>query len=94
MYAGDDEEEVFSELNGLYERYPSEVEFYIPQLCTYLFHFIDQIQKGSVIHPSLQGSKNHALLEEFLLEKAQKSIRFAHLLFWYIIAGLDDSVSI
>ena len=30
MYAGDEEEEVFSELNGLYERYPSEVEFYIP----------------------------------------------------------------
>ena len=22
LYAGDDEEEVFSELNGLYERYP------------------------------------------------------------------------
>ena len=30
MYSGDEEEEVFSELNGLYERYPSEVEFYIP----------------------------------------------------------------
>lgn len=56
MYAGDDEDEVFSELNGLYERYPSELEFYIPQLCTYLFHFNDQIQKGSVIHPStIQG---------------------------------------
>jgi hypothetical protein len=30
LYAGDDEEEVFSELNGLYERYPQEIEFYIP----------------------------------------------------------------
>jgi hypothetical protein len=30
MYAGDDEEDVFTELNGLYERYPAEVEFYIP----------------------------------------------------------------
>jgi hypothetical protein len=37
LYAG--EEDVFSELNSLYDKYPSEVEFYIPQLCTYLFHF-------------------------------------------------------
>ena len=39
LYAGDEEEEVFSELAMLYQRYPEEVEFYIPQLCTYLFHF-------------------------------------------------------
>jgi hypothetical protein len=30
LYAGDEEEEVFSELNALYERYPQEIEFYIP----------------------------------------------------------------
>jgi hypothetical protein len=39
LYAGDDAEEVFSELAILYEKYPLEVEFYIPQLCTYLIHF-------------------------------------------------------
>jgi hypothetical protein len=34
------------------------------------------------------------MLENFLLEKAKQSIKFAHLIFWYIVAGLDDSVSI
>jgi hypothetical protein len=37
LYAG--EEDVFSELNALYDKHPQEVEFYVPQLCTYLFHF-------------------------------------------------------
>ena len=39
LYAGDDEEEVFSELARYYEKYPDEIDFYVPQLCTYLFHF-------------------------------------------------------
>ena len=39
LYAGEDEKEVFADLNNLYKKHPSEVEFYIPQLCTYLFHF-------------------------------------------------------
>ena len=30
LYAGDDEDDVFTELAGLYEKYPSEIEFYIP----------------------------------------------------------------
>ena len=30
LYAGDEEDEIFSELNQLYESYPEEVEFYIP----------------------------------------------------------------
>lgn len=30
LYAGEDEEEVFSELNSLYEKAPQEIEFYIP----------------------------------------------------------------
>lgn len=34
------------------------------------------------------------MLEKFLLNKAKDSDRFAHLLFWYIIAGIDDSQSI
>jgi len=39
LYAGEDVQEVFEDLDGVYKRYPSELEFYIPQLCTYLFHF-------------------------------------------------------
>ena len=39
LYAGEDEQEVFRDLDILYQRHPREVEFYIPQLCTYLFHF-------------------------------------------------------
>jgi len=30
LYAGDEEDEVFSELAILYEKYPEEVEFYVP----------------------------------------------------------------
>ncbi len=30
LYAGDDEEEVFSELARFYEKYPAEIEFYVP----------------------------------------------------------------
>ena len=39
LYAGEDQNEVFSQLNALADRYPDEIEFYVPQLCTYLFHF-------------------------------------------------------
>ena len=39
LYAGEDQNEVFSQLNALVDRYPDEIEFYVPQLCTYLFHF-------------------------------------------------------
>ena len=42
LYAGEDEGEVFEALNAMYARHPREVEFYIPQLCTYLFHFSGQ----------------------------------------------------
>lgn len=88
LYAG--EEDVFSELNALYDRHPQEVEFYVPQLCTYLFHFEVQSQRGLV----QSSSRHHKLLEDFLLLKAKGSVNFAHLLFWYIIAGIDDSESI
>ncbi len=30
LYAGDEEEEVFSELARFYEKYPDEVQFYVP----------------------------------------------------------------
>ncbi len=71
------------------------MEFYIPQLCTYLFHFNNFQAPGSAIHPtSHNGSKHQELLERFLLNKAKRSTKFAHLLYWYIIAGMDDSESI
>ena len=34
------------------------------------------------------------MLEQFLMDRAKKSIKFAHLIFWYLIAGLDDNESI
>lgn len=34
------------------------------------------------------------MLEKFVLNKASKSMKFAHLMFWYIVAGLDDNDSI
>lgn len=45
LYAGEDEIQVFQDLDLLYRKYPREVEFYIPQLCTYLFHFGQQQEK-------------------------------------------------
>lgn len=42
LYAGEDESQIFTDLDHLYQRHPREVEFYIPQLCTYLFHFTNQ----------------------------------------------------
>ena len=39
MYAMEESDQVFRELKILADRYPVEVEFYVPQLCTYLFHF-------------------------------------------------------
>ena len=30
LYAGEDEQEVFKDLNNLYQKHPKEVEFYIP----------------------------------------------------------------
>ena len=39
LYAGEENDYVFEQLDELVEKYPLEVQFYIPQLCTYLFHF-------------------------------------------------------
>lgn len=93
LYAEEEEKEVFQELNALYEQYPSEIEFYIPQLCTYLFHFDGSQQRGAN-QAQVYNQRHRKMLEDFLLLKAKSSINFAHLLFWYIIAGLDDSESI
>mgnify|MGYP006889522631 CR=1 FL=1 len=41
LYAGEDL--VFHQLRSLAERFPAQVEFYVPQLCTYLFHFDDEV---------------------------------------------------
>ena len=136
LYAGEDQNEIFAQLNALADRYPDEIEFYVPQLCTYLFHFSreeedDQWQlikeekllaegigkvdmRGSILSSasedtmmdtqiegalkvetvSRQEGNHRKLLEEFLMARAVKSVRFAHLIFWYLLAGIDDSESI
>jgi len=30
-------------------RHPAEVEFYVPQLCTYLFHFTTDEKRESIV---------------------------------------------
>mmetsp|Transcript_24812 Transcript_24812/g.31009 ORF Transcript_24812/g.31009 Transcript_24812/m.31009 type:complete len:106 (-) Transcript_24812:986-1303(-) len=99
-------------------KYPKEVEFYVPQLCTYLFHYTDDggsAEKDGfevLEHPNPEGSgtqiieeiKSAAsepdqsnprrLLKEFLLERSRKSTQFAHMVFWYGVASIDDSESI
>ena len=58
LYAGENETEIFKDLNELHKKHPREVEFYIPQLCTYLFHFnkvrIDK-EKSDDVRPSDAG---------------------------------------
>lgn len=48
-----------------------------------------QIRKGDKIATDVKER-----LKEFLLARANKSIKFAHLIFWYLLAGIDDSESI
>ena len=93
------------------DRYPREVEFYVPQLCTYLFHFTMggdrdsfQLMDSSMVNGEESKQENDTtvstdnghrrLLKEFILERSAKSTQFAHLVFWYLIAGIDDSESI
>ena len=70
LYAGEDEHEVFRDLDVLYQRHPREVEFYIPQLCTYLFHFSQNrlerknSEVGSAAAPAIQKEKSSPKLEE------------------------------
>jgi len=42
------------------DKYPREVEFYVPQLCTYLFHFTQGVTQGGesfvlLEHPKPEG---------------------------------------
>lgn len=104
------------------DRYPREVEFYVPQLCTYLFHFgtgdgsigpgSDSFNMLEAPNPEGPGTPTEetksskqtdeeddeqttrSLLKEFLLERSHKSNQFAHKVFWYIVAAIDDSESI
>lgn len=116
LYAGEDEGEVFEALNGMYARHPREVEFYIPQLCTYLFHFRgadDSSQSEAEANKNqkadepgeLEGAGHITLrdhlpegendrLKEFLIQKSSESLRFAHLMFWSILAAMDDTMSL
>ena len=100
------------------DRYPSEVEFYVPQLCTYLFHFakdspdgressfvlleppkpegpgIEESKTASAATAGSESSNARRLLKDFLLYNSRKSMKFAHLVFWNLVAGIDDSDSI
>ena len=100
------------------DRYPAEVEFYVPQLCTYLFHFTTDGDRESFVlldppkpegpgvmvpatdddeenKTTVEGEIGHRrLLKEFLLDRSRKSAQFAHLVFWNLMAGIDDSESI
>lgn len=100
------------------DRYPSEVEFYVPQLCTYLFHFatdspdgressfvlleppkpegpgIEESKTASAATAGSESSNARRLLKDFLLYNSRKSMKFAHLVFWNLVAGIDDSESI
>ena len=101
------------------DRYPKELEFYVPQLCTYLFHFttdggpekdsfvmidhpmpegpgtqIVEETKQGIDHKTEDPGSPRTLLKEFLLERSNKSTQFAHMVFWYVVASIDDSESI
>jgi len=64
LYGGEEDDDVFSDLYILFENYPQEIEFYVPQLCTYLLHFG---QAGG------DGPDPHEL-EKFLLSKSKRSL--------------------
>ncbi|ETV75512.1 hypothetical protein, variant 1 [Aphanomyces astaci] len=66
LYAHKD---VVDQLYLCYDEHPDEVEFYIPQLCTFLLHG--------------QYDKNPAL-EFFLLSQCRRSLQFAHRLHWFL----------
>ena len=103
------------------DRYPREIEFYVPQLCTYLFSFEtgDGTNTGGdsfellespnpegpgTVQEETKSSKQSEienekplprhLLKEFILERSRKSNQFAHKVFWYLVAAIDDSESI
>lgn len=42
LYAGEDLDIVIEQLGSFADRNPDEVDFYIPQLCTFLFHVSQQ----------------------------------------------------
>ncbi|KAJ0398832.1 hypothetical protein P43SY_004963 [Pythium insidiosum] len=73
LYAHQD---VIGELYATYERSPTEFEFYIPQLCTFLLH-------GNY-------AKRHQL-ECFLMSRSGESLMFAHRLRWFLQAFGDGA---
>ena len=90
LYAGEDEEAIFVELAKIYEKYPREVEFYIPQLCTYLFHF-DSPAQSEKSRATLSSQPCNSGLKKFLMEKSKENIIFGHLMFWCILSSQDDT---
>ncbi|KAF0682459.1 Aste57867_25411 [Aphanomyces stellatus] len=66
LYAHKD---VVDKLYICYDEHPEEVEFYIPQLCTFLLH-------GKY--------EKNPQLEFFLLSQCRRSLHFAHRLHWFL----------
>lgn len=120
LYAGEDLDIVIEQLDSFADQYPDEVGFYIPQLCTYLFHvstgdlnetaqtvdtdrnskllMTPKITEESVDESAQMQTEKATCVKEqlrqFLLNRAKKSLKFAHLVFWYLLAGIDDSESV
>ena len=105
LYAEEDEEQVYRDLDLMQQKYPREFEFYIPQLCTYLFHFeggADEeedkaleigspVKEEEQIQSTSETPVQNSALKLFLLKKSQESLRFAHLMFWCILSQMDDT---
>lgn len=65
-------EDVLGDLDEVFAHDPDAIEFYIPQLVTFL------------VYGAFWSSGS---LQEFLLDKCSCSVRFAHRLFWFLNAS-------
>jgi hypothetical protein len=65
-------ENVLGELDQVFEADPASIEFYIPQLVTFLLH---------------SAYWSAGSLQDFLLDKCSRSVTFAHRLFWFLNAS-------
>lgn len=53
---------------------------------------------NTIVEEEIDNKKDETTVREqlrqFLLNRAKKSVKFAHLVFWYLLAGIDDSESV
>ncbi|EKU22953.1 phosphatidylinositol kinase (pik-k), partial [Nannochloropsis gaditana CCMP526] len=72
-------EDVLGDMDEAFAQEPSSVEFYIPQLATFL------------LYGAFWSSGS---LQAFLLDKSARSIQFAHRLYWFLLASCLDGSGI